>query len=117
MEVLMSMVLLGIVGSGIAPGLLLNFKAITRNELRSEAIAAAQEVLDDLRTQDPTTLPNSQVEEEDSITINNRDFLVTTIYCLDENICASGRSRHITLEVEYKNEEIYEIETVFTQLR
>jgi prepilin-type N-terminal cleavage/methylation domain-containing protein len=116
MEVLMSMVLLGVVGAGLAPGMLMNVKAITRNELRSESIAAAQQVLDDLRTEDPTTLPSTG-DTEATASINGRTFDITTYYCLESTICDSGNSRHLTVEVRYKNERIYGVETVFTQLR
>lgn len=88
-----------------------------RNELRSKAVMAAQYFLDDLRSQDPATLPTSGTGTPAYMIIEGGYFTVTPTYCANSTFCSSSNIRHITAEVEYLGETLYTVETVFTRLR
>lgn len=116
-EVLVALGILGIVMAGVAPSFIFHMKTISRNELRSAGIAAAQQVLDEIRTLDPATLPTSGSDTPETVVVNNKSFSVTTSYCQEPTFCLTTRTRHLNILVTYQDEEIYEIETVYTQLR
>ncbi len=61
----------------------------------------------------PTTGSDAPVE----ITMGPRSYEVTVTYCLNTAICVTNNVRHITVEVVYRDEIIYEVETVYAQLR
>lgn len=88
-----------------------------RNELRSKAVMAAQYFLDDLRSQDPATLPTSGTGSPTYFIIEGRYFTVTPTYCANSSFCSSSNIRHITANVDYFGDSIYSVETVFTRLR
>lgn len=116
-EILVSLVLLGLVAAGVAPVFLSNLKFITDNEVRSGAIAAAQVKLDELRFEDPYGMPTSGSDPAEVITAGNKDYEVTTYYCLDTSLCATTSTRHLTLDIDYNGTTVYSIETVFTALQ
>lgn len=88
-----------------------------KNELRSKAVMAAQYFLDNLRSQDPATLPTSGTGTPSYFIIEGRYFTVTPTYCANSSYCTSANIRHITADVDYLGESIFSIETVFTRLR
>jgi len=117
MEVIISMALIGIISAGAIPAFLFQFQTVTRNELRSGAINAAQERLDQVRVITPGDLPMSGSDAAVIIDAGHRTYSVITTYCLDPTYCEAANTRHVLVEVEYRDQEIYSVETVFTQLR
>lgn len=117
LEVLASLGIFAIVVGGI-PGLFVSYsKYNTMNQMRSEALVAAQEVLDELRLDDPSLMPMSGAGPTEVLSIGNRDYDVTAHYCLTPSYCSTTNNRHITIRVERNGTVFYEAETVFTKLR
>lgn len=111
------MALIAIISAGAIPAFLFQFQTVTRNELRSGAINAAQEVLDQVRVQNPSSLPMSGSSPVATIDAGHRSFSVVVHYCLELSYCAQSSTRHLTVDVSYRDQEIYSVETIFTQLR
>ena len=116
LEVLVSMVLFGIVSIGMTKAYIAQMHVNTMSETRSQAVQAAIRVLDFTRTLDPATLPNSGSSSAQTIVINNKSFAVKLFYCRVPALC-SVSSRNITAQVSFKNKKVYEVSTVFAQLR
>ena len=85
------------------------------HEVKSAAIAAAQQVLDEMRLQDPTTLPSSGSTER-TVAYGSRQFTVRTSYCTLASYCATN-IRQIRLGVSYLGKMRYQVDSVFCQLR
>ncbi len=117
LEVMAAMLVFGLVLGGMAPVFGSVLKRNSDMEIRGGSIAAAQQVLDTLRLTDPNLLPSSGSSPTQTITIDGRDYLVTTTFCLEASFCSSANTRHITVGVTYKGEATFAVETVFTQLR
>jgi len=117
MEVIISMALIAIISAGAIPAFLFQFQTVTRNELRSGAINAAQEMLDQVRVENPSSLPMSGSSPVATINAGHRSFSVIVHYCLELDYCAQSNTRHLTVDVSYRGQEIYSVETIFTQLR
>lgn len=117
LEVLVSMVIFSIASAAMAQSFLTHLTMNNRSERRSEAIASAQQVLDQIRTEDPTSLPASGSASPVTVTMGPRTYTVTATYCGDNTFCTSNNIRHIGIEVAYRNTVIYEVETVYSQLR
>ncbi len=117
LEVLISMIIFGIVLAGAAPAFIAYLKLNTLSELRSGAAVAGQLKLDELRFEDPTSLPNSGSVGPETITVGDRTYDVTTSYCDEASYCITNNNRHITIDVEYNGTNQYSIQTVFTKLR
>ncbi len=114
-EVLVAMTLFAIVSALMAPAFLLQLKTNIAAEDRNGAIAVAQQVLDDIRTSDPSTLPSTG-STTSSITTQHRSYATTTTYCSTSSFC-TARTRHIKLEIKYRGKTVYWLETVFTKLK
>lgn len=82
-------------------------------QIRYEAIQAAQKVLDDYRFQEITTLtaPTSAIP----VTIGTRDFSVAVTFCETTAFCPSNEIRHISVDVSYKDNIVYETDTIFSE--
>lgn len=117
LEVLISMVLFCLVALGTAPVFINQVKQNVISEHRSGAIAAATQVLDHYRTVDVVAgdFPSSGTESED-VEIEGRTYLVTVAFCLKEEFCGAN-ARHLLATVQFNEELIYEVETVYTKLR
>lgn len=114
-EVVMSMGLMSIVLSGMATVYIDQLHHNTHTELRTGAINAAEQRLDDLRQQDPASLPNSGSSTA-TIDAGKRSYSVVTTYCAPATYC-SANSRYIDIKASYNGQLLYEVETVFTKLR
>lgn len=115
-EALVAMAIMGIVLAGVTPLFMTYLNANTLNEERSGAMAAAQQVLERLRAQDPADLPSSGTSAAQALTIGGRTYQATTRYCVTAAYCDTA-SRHVVVEVTYRGTRIFQAETVFTQLR
>ncbi len=116
-EVMISLLIFTVVLAGMAPAFVAQLKHNTNSAIRTEAIAAAQIVIDQLRVEDPATLPASGDGSEVNLTVGNHDFAVTPSFCETATFCTTVNNRHITVRVRYNNEQVFSTQTVFTQLR
>lgn len=117
LEVLFSLSLLGLFLGGLAPAFVAQFRFNTINEWRSGAQQVAQRKMDELRQQEPGTLPTSGSTGPETITTDGRDFEVTTYWCEESTYCSTGDNRHIRVAITYQGRVLYNVETVFTALR
>ncbi|MCB0310172.1 MAG: type II secretion system protein [Bdellovibrionales bacterium] len=115
-EVLVSLGLFGIVSAGITPAFTNYLKLNTKNQLKTEAMAVAQQKLDELRLQKPDDMPSSGNSSE-NLAVGSRNFAVTTYYCENGIYCVSEKMRHLKIEVAYNAEILLDVESVFTSLR
>ncbi len=115
-EIVFALGLLGLAMSALFPGFLSHTKYNNFSEVRTSAYQAAQIVLDELRLEEPSVLPSSGSDPAVNVTVGTRSFSVVASFCEDNTYCGAN-IRHITVRVTYQNEEIYEVNTVYTQLR
>jgi prepilin-type N-terminal cleavage/methylation domain-containing protein len=112
LETLVALGILSIAMSMTVSCLFFNLRSNTTMKIRYEAIQAAQNVLDDIRFLDPSTLTGTRQED---IVISNRSYRVNVSYCRNPALCISTDSRHVTVEVSYKSQLVYETDTVFSK--
>lgn len=112
LETLVALTVVGIVMSMSVTTLMNNLHSNLRAQVRYEAIQAAQAVLDDLRF---TAVDELVGSPESDVTVSERTYHVQVSYCRIASLCTSDDSRHITVEVFYKSELVYETETVFSK--
>ncbi|MBP9837860.1 MAG: type II secretion system protein [Proteobacteria bacterium] len=117
LEVMASLLIFSLVVAGMGPAFIAHEKYNTESQIRTDAIAAAERALDLLRYQNPTSLPTSGTSAATDYIINGKTYSVFTVYCLTSTYCQSPNNRHITIRVKYKNKQVFETETVFTQLK
>ena len=88
----------------------------TLTEERSDAVAAAQMVMEILREPDPGSLPSSGSSAQQLVDVGQHQFGVVVHYCTVPKYCGPD-SRHIVLEVSHGGDVIYTVESVYTRLR
>jgi hypothetical protein len=108
------MLLLSIAIVAIIGGFNIMLDANSRNEVRSAAVSAAEQVLEALRRVDPETLPTSGSSAAQQFQIDNRSYEVVTWYCRNAALCQT-KSRHLEIEVAHDGQRIHTVETVFTK--
>jgi hypothetical protein len=79
-------------------------------------VAAAQQVMEELRQFDPGSLPSSGSSTVQTVAIGSHEYEVTAHYCRTPSYCSTA-GRHIVLEVNYGGKNVYTVETVYTRLR
>lgn len=124
-EVLIAIVVIGVLLAGVIPSFVSNLKINTESEVRSQAVTAAQTILDALRADgawpdygldidgNPTIPPVRQV------TSGGRTFDVEIDYgpyCEDGGSCLDG-AQEVQLEVMWNGRTYYTVGTVYTDLR
>jgi type II secretory pathway pseudopilin PulG len=115
-EALLAIVILGIALASVAQAFITQRTMNELNEQRSGAAAAAQQAMESLRRQDPASMPTSGSSSPQTITVDGRDYQVVTSYCVASTYCGAG-SRHLRLEVSFAGRDLFDVETVYTQLR
>jgi general secretion pathway protein I len=122
-EALVAMALLGIAAAAILPAFMVQYDANSRAEIRGGAITAAQQVLEDLRLQDPHTMPDplgsgDPPDQPRQVAVGDQTYDVVARYCERAEFCppAAPGSRHITVEVSFQGRIVYVVETIYTQL-
>ncbi|MDM7324588.1 MAG: type II secretion system protein [Thermus sp.] len=117
-EVLVALAILGLMGP-VVGAFIAYLNTNTRSELRSQAVTLAQERLENLRLQDPQSMPQSGCTSETE-TRGSRTFTVQTCYCSQASLCGSG-ARFIEVRVylgtRATGTPLYGVATVFTQFR
>jgi len=119
-EVLVALTIMGIISVAMAPSFISHARMNTMSEKKTEAIQAAQMILDGTRIQDMSSLPTSGSATAVSVDIGDRVYEVVVKYCEASQYCpptVSNNTRHITAEVFLDGDEIYELQTVFTKLQ
>lgn len=115
-ETVVALFLLGLALTGILPAFSTILQTNTRCENRSNAVAAAQQVLDALRIEDPETLPISGASAPQLLTVGGDEFEVITRFCVVASLCSPTR-RQIVVEVQRSGSKVFDVETIFAQLR
>lgn len=119
-ETLVSLSIFSIAALGLAKAFSDNIRTNTNNERRTSAIMAVQQVLDRLRQSDPATLPSSNSTTVETKTVGFRNFVVTTTYCptsVATTYCTSPNIRYLNLKAELSGVNVYEVNTIYAQLR
>jgi type II secretory pathway pseudopilin PulG len=114
-ESLVALLLLGIASVAILPAFLTQTDSNSRNELRTAAVSAVSQRLEELRREDPAAMPSTGTSAAQSIVIGGRDFEVFTQYCARPTLC-NATSRHLVVEARLGGRKLYDVETVFTQI-
>ena len=116
LEALVAMAILGIALAGLVPSFQSFMDANSLSEQRSNAVAAAQEVMEGLRQLDPSGLPSTGNSSVQAVTVGNHEYEVVATYCVETSYCSSA-ARHIVLEVSFAGKTVYTVESVFTRLQ
>ena len=114
---MISLMVFAVVMAGMGPAFIAQIRHNTRSEILTEAMGAAQIRLDQLRLATPSTLPASGSSAALNVAVGSRTYQVVSSFCENATFCTTVNNRHITVRVNYKNEQIFETETVYTQLR
>ena len=117
LETLVALSIFAFVSAGVATSFISNLRLNKQAELRGGAIMVAQQVLDELRSQDPTTLLSTGSDASRSVAVGNKTFTVDVSYCNPSTYCTSTSIRAIHVAVYYKGVSQYAVDTVFSQLR
>ena len=92
------------------------FTAINnRNQARTHAAVAARTRMEELRFVDPATLPATG-SQTSATSVGPHQFTIVTQYCSSSTYC-DDITRHIVVSVKEHGRQVFETETVFTQLR
>jgi len=116
LEGLLALAILGIALAGILPAFFGYMNVNTRNEMRTGAVAAAQQQMEALRFADPTAMPTTGATGPGYISIANREYELTNHFCIRSEFCTTN-SRHVLVEVGFGGNVVYQTESVFTKLR
>jgi type II secretory pathway pseudopilin PulG len=117
-EALVALFLLGMTAVAVMPAFLTQADANTRNEQRSDAVGLAQQRLEALRFTDVDLMPTGGTDAS-TTTIGSRAYELRTIYCTQAQYCppASPGSRHLLVEVWLDGAKVYDVATIYTELR
>ena len=121
-EALIAISILAILLAGVVPAFTNALRINTGSEVRSQAVAAAQTVLESLRAQPPSAWPAYSAGGDppvQQVEVGRRTFDVTVRH---QEYCDAGgdcfdNAREIDLEVSFRDEIRYRVSTVYTELR
>ncbi len=94
-----------------------HFDFNTKSEHQSGAALAAQIVLDKLRAEDFTIIPRSGNGPTEQVKIGRANYSVQLGYCKMGKYCTSNSVREIRCTVLLNGNKVYEVDTVYSQLR
>lgn len=117
LEVLAALSIFGLLAAGMGPIFMQQLSHNRLAEVKTEAMGAAQIVLDRIRTQDPATLPSTGSGSAQSVVVGARTYSVTPSYCEDNSFCTSSNVRHVRVRVHYNGQQVFVTQTVYAQLR
>ena len=118
-EALIALSILSVVIASIAPLFITFSQTNLKSQRRTEAIAVAQIVVDELRQKPfnewPASYPDAASLGARSSGKEDNLYDTKILYCTDElPLCDSG-ARHTRVEVMKDGETYYQVETVYTQ--
>ena len=116
LEAIFALSFFGIITVGILPGFLMHSQEVTRTEHRSNAIGLAQEILDDIRSENPAILPSTGTVGPTTYSRGQFTYNTEISYCEDSVLCPTTNTRQITIKVYHQGRIYYEVETVYTAL-
>lgn len=112
-EAIVALALFAVVLTALLPGFTNQYRANTTNELRTGAVAVAQQQLDNLRA--ASTWPATGTV--DTVTTGTATYEAVLRY---ERFCEGATcypgARHVIMEVRHNGRALYRVETVFTML-
>jgi prepilin-type N-terminal cleavage/methylation domain-containing protein len=114
-EALVAITILGIALAMIIPAFLANLQLNSKSEDRTYAVAAAQQVLENLRLADPKSLPTTGSDPAINVIVAGHIYTVTPSYCTITTFC-TATSKHIRVDVSFNSKIVYTTETVFTKI-
>jgi prepilin-type N-terminal cleavage/methylation domain-containing protein len=114
-EAIIAILILGVALSFIIPAFIANLQINSRSEKRTYAVAAAQQVLENLRLENPQNLPSSGSGAAVNVLIGGNQYVVTPSYCTIANLCTST-SKYIRVDVTFDSKILYSAETVFAKI-
>lgn len=93
-------------------------RMIHQYEERGEAVMATQRVLDEIRVTDPTTMPTGGQVSYTNVTQGTRTYRIEATYCPSgTTYCTSNNVRHIRGAAYLNGTKLYEVDTLYSQLR
>lgn len=113
-EAIVALVVLGVALTALLPALANTISINTTSDLRTGAVAVAQEVLDDLRSDGDNWPTSGTTTELDTGRAVYTYELEHEQYCEDGD-CFDG-ARAVTIAVAHNGQVLYEVETIFTSL-
>ncbi len=115
-ETLVAVALLAFLSTGILTAFSSQAASSGRNERRLAATAAAEQVLEFYRMDDPELMPTSGSVGPVVVAANTQEFEVFTLFCTRPTFC-TDTARQLVVEVYSGPTKVYDVETVFTQVR
>lgn len=115
-EAMFALALLGIAATALMSAIMVQVETNNQNEIRASAVTAAEQVLESLRLIDPSAMPKTGSGAPTLVEVGGLEFETVTRYCTEPAICTVG-TRHLIVEVHFEGETLYDVETVYTQLR
>ena len=117
-EVLVALSLFSVVAVGTTSSFIGNMQHNNVTDRKTGAFEAAQQVLDNLRQKDPTSLPTNNTAQTQNITIGDHTYNMRSIFCPSgTTYCTSNNVRHVRVRASLNGTKEYEVDTVFAQLR
>ena len=116
LEAVISLAILVVVMAALIPTFQNFLHANTVSERRSNALAAAQVMIEALRHKDPGSLPQTGSSDIEAVAIGEHEYELVAHFCQSSEYCDAD-SRHIVVEVSFAGKTVYTIESVFTRLR
>ena len=116
LEVMAALTIFGVLIVGILPAFVAHSRFIKNAEVRTGAIQVAQTRMDELRQVDPISLPTTG-SSSSSYSAGGRAYSVVTQYCQNASLCSGTAVRHIRLDIRFRGSSVYDLETIYTQLR
>ena len=116
----MALTIMALLSASVVPTFVGQSRLNTLSEKKTEAVQAAQLVLDDLRVEDISLLPVSGNASPRDVTAGTRTYQVVVSYCGNPDHCppnTSDNTRHLAVAVSLNGEVMYEIATVFTNIK
>lgn len=117
LEVMVALGIFGITMAYMGESLSRQVIASKDSDARAAAAMAVQQYFDEVRSADPSTLPGSGSGTPVRFTIGGNSLTLTPSFCENITYCSTANVRHIVARVTKNGREIFEAETIFTQLR
>lgn len=112
LEAVVAVAVFGVVLAAVIPAFIYYAQTNLNSQRRTEAVVAAQQIVDGLRQTDFSLWPASGTVT--SLAGGNTDYQATLTYCTGTlNLCNDG-ARHLRVEVSKGAKVYYRVETVYT---